>query len=166
MVILVSSFGLPVMAKFVFQFDAVLRQRALAEQERQRDLAAAQAEMVRLQGELRELNDSMRASAADLKDNRLTGPIDVAFLAAHRRYSVAMQRQGMQLVQDMARQQRKVEDAQRGLAEAAKERKVMEKLREKQHERWREEQARKEMAELDEVGMQLAQRQAAAASDH
>ena len=153
------------MAKFVFQLDALLRQRALIEQERQRDLAAAQAAMVRLQGELRALNDSLQSSAADLKDNRLTGPIDVAFLAAHRRYSVAMQRRGMQLVQDMARQQRKVDDAQRSLAEAAKERKVMEKLREKQHERWREEQARKAMAEMDEVGMQLAQRQAAAASD-
>ena len=153
------------MAKFVFQFDAVLRQRALAEQERQRELAAAQAEMVRLQGELKALNDSIQSSAADLKDNRLTGPIDVAFLAAHRRYSVAMQRRGMQLVQDMARQQRKVEDAQRLLAEAAKDRKVMEKLREKQYERWREEQARRETVAQDEVGMQLAQRQSAAAAD-
>jgi len=146
------------MPKFVFQFDAVLRQRLLAEQERQRDLAVLQAEMVRLQNELKALNDSIQASAADLKDNRLTGPIDVGFLAAHRRYSMAMQRKGMQLVQDMARQQRKVDDAQRLLAEAAKDRKVMEKLREKQYERWRTEQAGKELAATDEVGMQLAQR--------
>jgi flagellar export protein FliJ len=117
--------------------------------------------MVRLQGELKALNDSIRDSAADLKDNRLTGPIDVAFLAAHRRYSVAMQRRGMQLVQDMARQQRRVDDAQRGLAEAARERKVMEKLREKQYERWREERARKEMAEGDEVAMRLSQSRSA-----
>jgi flagellar FliJ protein len=153
------------MAKFVFNLDAVLRQRLLAEQERQRDLAVHQGEMVRLQGELKALNDSIQSSAADLKDNRLTGPIDVAFLAAHRRYSVAMQRRGMQLVQDMARQQRKVDDAQRLLAEAAKDRKVMEKLREKQYERWRAEQASKELAATDEVGMQLAQRRALNAAD-
>ena len=153
------------MARFVFQFDAVLRQRLLAEQERQRDLAVLQAEMVRLKNELKALNDSIQSSAADLKDNRLTGPIDVAFLAAHRRYSMAMQRKGMQLVQDMARQQRRMDDAQRLLAEAAKDRKVMEKLREKQYERWRAEQAGKELAATDEVGMQLAQRQALNAAD-
>ena len=153
------------MARFVFNLDPVLRQRLLAEQERQRDVAVLQAEMVRLQNELKALNDSMQASAADLKDNRLTGPIDVAFLAAHRRYSVAMQRKGMQLVQDMARQQRKVDDAQRLLAEAAKDRKVMEKLREKQYERWRQEQAAKELAATDEAGMQHARRQALNAAD-
>lgn len=140
------------MARFVFSLESVLRQRKHAEQERLRDLAIVQTEMTRLQNELKALNDSIQSSAADMKANHLTGSLDVAYLAAHRRYSVAMQRRGFSLVQDMARQQRKVDDAQRLLADAAKERKVVEKLRERQLERWKSEIGRKELAEADEVG--------------
>ena len=45
--------------------------------------------------------------------------------------------------------------AQTGLAEAAKQRKIMEKLRERQQERWQAEQSRKELALSDEVAMQM-----------
>jgi flagellar FliJ protein len=96
-----------------------------------------------------------------MKANHLTGPLDVGYLAAHRRYSVAMQRKGLSLVQEMARQQKKVDEAQRLLAEAAKERKVIEKLREKQFERWKAEAERKELAEADEVGAQWGYRRQA-----
>ena len=154
------------MPRFVFNLETVLRQRQRAEHEQQRELAAAQSEMVRLQAELKALNDALQASSAEMKAGHLTGTLDVNYLAAHRRYTVAMQRAGHVLVQDMARQQRKVDDAQRLLAEAAKERKVLEKLKERQRERWAAEIQRKELAELDEVGMQLARRQATdAASD-
>src|SRR6476646_6780471 len=101
------------MPKFVFNLESVLRHRAFAEQDRMRDLAVAQAEMTRLQGELKSLNESMQASALDMKANHLTGSLDVNYLAAHRRYTVAMQRKGLMLVQEMARQQKKVDDAQR-----------------------------------------------------
>ena len=100
-----------------------------------------------------------------MKSGHLTGTIDVNYLAAHRRYTVAMQRAGQVLVQDLARQQRKVDDARRLLAEAAKERKVLQKLEERQRERWAAEVRRKELAELDEVGLQLANRQAAQAAE-
>ena len=146
------------MPKFVFPLEALLRQRQSAERERQRELALCQAEMVRLQQELKQLNDELQGSDADMKANRLMGALDVAFLAAHRRYSLAMQRKGQGLVQDLARQQKKVDDAQRLLAEAAKKRKVIEKLREKQFERWRQEIERKEQAAADEAGAQFGYR--------
>ena len=154
------------MPKFVFRLQPVLRHREHVEQERLRDLAVAQAEMTRLQNELKALNDALQSGAADMKLNHLSGRLDVNYLAAHRRYTVAMQRKGMTLVQDMARQQKKVDDAQRLHAEAAKERKVIEKLREKQHERWAAEINRKEAAQLDEVGMQMAYRDHAATADN
>jgi flagellar FliJ protein len=146
------------MARFVFRLEAVLRHRRHAEQERMRELAVCQAEVTRLQAELKAINDSMRSSAQDMKAN-LTGPLDVGYLAAHRRYSVAMQRKGLLLVQEMARQQKKVDEAQRLLTEAAKERKVIEKLRERQLERWKAEVGRRELAEADEAGAQWGYRQ-------
>ena len=101
-----------------------------------------------------------------MKENHLTGPIDVNYLAAHRRFTVAMQRKGLAIVQDMARQQAKVDEAQRLLGEAAKERKIIEKLREKQHERWKAEAARREAAQLDEVAMQMTYRREAITADN
>src|SRR4051812_20825190 len=124
------------MPKFVFNLESVLRHRLHVEQERQRELAAAQAEMTRLQAELKSLNDALQVSSAQMKAGHLTGTLDVNYLAAHRRYTVAMQRAGQVIVQDMVRQQRKVDDAQRLFSEAAKERKVLEKLREGRREQW------------------------------
>ena len=80
------------MPKFVFPLESVFRHREHAEKERMRELAVCQAEMTRLQQELKALNDSMQASAQDMKANHLTGSLDVNYLAAHRRYTVATQR--------------------------------------------------------------------------
>jgi flagellar export protein FliJ len=78
------------------------------------------------------------------------------FLAAHRRFLVGMQRQAVGIAQKMALVQRAVDDARAALAEAARQRKVIEKLREKQLQRWRADIERRELAQLDEIGMQLA----------
>src|SRR4051812_18515458 len=105
------------MPKFVFQLDGVLRQRKHVERERQRELATVQAQFAQLQNELRALNDRVTGATTDLRDNRLTGVLDLAFLAAHRRFIAATQRQAMALVQKMALVQRQVEDAQKALAD-------------------------------------------------
>ncbi|HEV2294365.1 MAG TPA: flagellar export protein FliJ [Tepidisphaeraceae bacterium] len=146
------------MAKFVFKFDGVLRQREHVETQRQRELAIVQQEMTGLQIELRALNDSVRASTADLRDNHLTGPLDLNFLAAHRRFTLAMARKGTALVQQIATVQKRLEIAQAALAEAAKQRKIIEKLRERSLQRWKDTLARNEMIETDETAMQIGYR--------
>ena len=152
------------MAKFVFQLQAVLRHREHEEQEKQRLLADAQAEMVRLQEQLSRLDGSVQTSLDDLRNNRLIGPLDMRYLASHRRFVLAVRQEAMAVVQAMARQQLKVEEAQRALAEAAKERKVIEKLRERQHERWRADEAHREFVALDEVATQMGFRAATTAA--
>jgi flagellar FliJ protein len=144
------------MPKFVFHLEAVLTQREHVERQRQRELAIVQSQFAKLEGELRALNERVTTATEDLRQNHLTGVIDLAFLAAHRRFIAATQRQAMAMVQRMAVVRRDVEAAQLALAEAAKQRKVIEKLKERQFERWRAEQSRKELAELDEVNMQLS----------
>jgi hypothetical protein len=93
--------------------------------------------------------------------NRLVGRLDMAYLAAHRRFALAHAAQGMAIVEQMARQQKKVDDAQRLLAEAAKERKILEKLRERHFERVRAGQLAKEAAQADEASTQWTHRVAA-----
>jgi flagellar FliJ protein len=144
------------MPKFVFQLEGVLRHRKTLEEQRQRELGVAQTELSKMQAELRSMDEAAKGVSTDVRDNRLTGTLDMAFLAAHRRYVLAMQRKAVALAQRMALQQQAVDAARRQLAEAAKQRKIIEKLRERQFERWRADAALKASAELDEVNMQLA----------
>jgi flagellar FliJ protein len=144
------------MAQFKFKLQAVHRQRELAEQERQRDFALAQGKLVLEQQELKRLDETVRLAVTDLRENQLVGPLNLSFLAAHRRFMLAMQRQGMaQLVKvDAAK---KVVDAARvKLLEAARQKKIIEKLREQQEAEWKALAARKETADLDEIATQMS----------
>jgi len=144
------------MARFVFKLAGVLKQRLHEERRRQRELAERQANLAALQQRLKELNDRVQQTNDDVRSNHLTGPLDMNFLAAHRRFLAATQRGAVEIVQRMAIAQKQVDEALAHLAEASKQRKIIEKLREKQFERWRAEQDRKEVAELDEVAMQMS----------
>jgi flagellar FliJ protein len=143
-------------AKFRFSLEGVLKHRLHVEQERQRALAVLQGRMTALKQELARIEQTVKQSTDDLRGSRLTGALDMAFLAAHRRFVLGMQSKAVAVVQDMARLQVQVDEAQRLAAEAAKQRKIIEKLKEKQLQRWRQEQSQRELAALDEIGMQLA----------
>ena len=143
------------MAKFVFRLEVVLKQRKRAEQQAQRELALRQATLVQAQNELKQLDEQVKAATESVRQNHLTGVLDLNFLAAHRRFLNAMQRKGMGIVQRIAVAQKQVDDARAVLAEAAKQRKAIERLREVQHERWRQEQSRRDLAQLDEIGSQI-----------
>jgi flagellar FliJ protein len=149
------------MAKFVFKLDGVLKHRTNIEHQRKRELAFVQAQMTALDGELRALDSSVRASVEDLRTNRLLGKIDLSFLAAHRRYSIAMQRKAMGIAEKMAAIQQHVDRARRNLSEASKQRKILEKLRERLLARWTEAIERRDVAEMDEIAMQLGHEQLA-----
>jgi flagellar FliJ protein len=144
------------MSKFIFRLEPVLKQRKREEQERQRELASRELVVVNLQNDLKRLDESLQGAAEDLRKNHLTGAINLNFLTAHRRFLTAMQRQGIGIVLQVAGAQVLVDEARQQLAEAAKRRKVIEKLREKQFARWREDQERRELAQLDEIGAQIA----------
>lgn len=153
------------MARFDFKLDGVLRHRLNIERERQRELALLQARMQPLQAELRQFDLGAREATEDLRKNQLTGRLDMGFIAAHRRFVVSMQQKAMGIIQKMAALQTEVDQARAVLAEAAKQRKIMEKLKDKQYQRWLAEINRKEAEELDEIGMQLSFRQLGEASD-
>jgi flagellar protein FliJ len=144
------------MAKFKFKLQGVLRQREHAEQEKMRALAVCLKQEADCQAEIAQLNDSVQKSNDDMRAHHLMGVLDMSFITAHRRFMIAMHRQAASLVQKLANAKQLVVQARQALAEAAKQRKVLEKLRDKQKERWQADIAAKEMRDLDEIGMQLA----------
>jgi flagellar protein FliJ len=140
--------------RFVFQLEGLLRHRRRAERERQRDLALAQREARQLENELRQLGNSMSATTNELR-TRLTGRLDLAFLAAHRRYIVTMQIKGQNILQKLSAMAPQIESRRLTLVAAARDRKAIEKLKERRKEIWLADQAKREMADLDEVSNQM-----------
>jgi flagellar export protein FliJ len=146
------------MAQFIFHLEGVLRHRKNIEHEKQRELAVVQAKMTALELQLRALDAEVKSSNDDVRQNQLTGRLDLSFLAAHRRYLASTQRRAIELAQQMAVVQRQLDLARQAVASAARDRKVLEKLRENQHAVWRDELKRKELAEQDEAAMQMSYR--------
>jgi flagellar FliJ protein len=143
------------MPKFIFKLEGVLKERKNAERQRLLQLSVVQQQMSKLQGELRRMDQTVRDAEEDLRKNRMIGKLDLPFLAAHRRFAFSMQRKAIALAEQIAKVQIGVNEAQRQLTEAVKRRKAIEKLKEKQFERWREEMARHDTLEMDEVAMQM-----------
>lgn len=144
------------MAKFVFQLQGVLRFRENIERQRQRDLGLALGERVMVEDQIRRLDEKAKAAMADLRANHLVGKIDLPFLQSHRRFMMAVQRQGTALLEQLRIRQKSVDIAQAALAEAMKEKKLLTKLRERQQGRWLEAINRKEIADLDDVATQMS----------
>ena len=154
------------MAQFVFNLDGVLRHRKLAEQQAQRVVAEKQKAVTDLEGELKTLNQDLVGATDALRGGRLTGTLDLAYLAAHRRYAADVARRGALLVGRIAAAARVVEDARRVLVEAVKQRKILETLREQQHEQWKADGARRELAEADDAAGRFAYAQQREAADN
>src|SRR4051812_46638703 len=114
------------MPRFKFQLEGVLEHRKNLEEEKQRALALVLADMHRLKNELVELDQVARKAVADLRENRLTGHLDMSFLAAHRRFTGSVQRKAIAIAKKMALVQRQIDEARSALAEAAKQRKIIE----------------------------------------
>ena len=146
------------MPQFTFKLEAVLEQRKNAERQRQRDVAAAQQALLKLQAEIDALAAVSRASAAELRSSRLSA----AALAAHQRFILSTRHKAAALKQQHADTERELRDAQAALTEAAKQRKVMEKLREREHAKWAVSQQRRDAQEAEDVArqIQLAERAA------
>jgi flagellar export protein FliJ len=144
------------MAQFKFNLQVVLEQREREERLAQMAFAQAQlvqkqheADLARIEGELRGANDYLR-------DHHLVGQIDTTMIASHRRFLIAMRSSVIAVAQQIAAARLKVEAAQRKLAAAAKDTKAIEVLRDRQKQRWMAEQEKKELALADDVAMQIA----------
>lgn len=154
------------MARFHFELEGVLRQRTNVEQIAQREYATAAQALVTLQEQLRRLDEGVKSVADDMRSHHLTGVLDVNMIASHRRYVVAMERNALELAKQIADAQSGVQKAHTKLVDAARQRKTIEKLKDKQFERWIADQYKRENADLDEAGMQIAFENIVEASKH
>ncbi|MEX2213101.1 MAG: flagellar export protein FliJ [Phycisphaeraceae bacterium] len=140
------------MAKFVFNLEPVLQQRRLAEDQCQRDLAKVTRERMILLDQLRQMQTTIVTSKRDLRDG-LIGQVDMDRVGNFARFSGQTTARAHQLVTRIAALEKQVESSRARLIDAAKARKAIERLRELQFQKWKQQQDRRESAMLDEIGV-------------
>jgi flagellar biosynthesis chaperone FliJ len=137
------------LTRFTFKLEPLLEQRRHIEQQRQRELAVCQQAMLAIQAEVDEMAVLRRASRADLRSagrgaaNRRASiapaggrRLDAGLLAAHQRFEQAMRHKSTVLSRQLEAAQTALAQARAQLLDAARKRKIIEKLRERAHARW------------------------------
>ncbi len=139
------------MAKFKFRLATLLRLREAARDERRTHLGEA----YRADDVLGEQLDGISQQLAGLRDQCCRaaglGKVDVDRLVEAQRFEVALQAQRNQLNQQRAAVGVEIERRRQALVEANRDVRVLEKLRQNQAARHRQEEDRREVKQLDEV---------------
>ena len=152
------------MPGFVFRLEALLTHRKQVEKGRQRRVAQIQQEVQAVVRLIQETEARISAENRTLGVKELTGKLDLQYIAHEKRFVGALQVKITLAVQKRAGLEQVLAGARAELLAAARARKVIDKLREKQFQRWRAQQERKEAALMDEIATQLALRNSAASS--
>jgi flagellar FliJ protein len=146
------------MKKFVFSLEPVLGQRRRVEEEKQQIVAARKRAADQAENELSRLNDEFRASSDALRQKHRE--LDADSLRLHYAHLQFLDRTIVSQIQIVAERRVALDKARADLLAAAKERKVVEKLKDRRREAHVAEEARIEQNELDDGN---ARRQARAA---
>lgn len=152
------------MPGFVFRLEALLTHRQQLEKDRQRRVAQVQQEVQVLVRLIQETQARISAENRTLGVKELTGKLDLQYIAHEKRFVGALQVKITLAVQKLAGLEQVLAGARAELLAAARARKIIEKLREKQFQRWRAQLERKEAALMDEIATQRALRGGTAGS--
>jgi|GEM_PF-1580701 len=150
------------MPAFKFRFQALLKQRQAAEDTAKRQLAERLSSKSAMENKLRSMQDTIRESKADL-GGALVGQINmqrVGHIASHASRSVF---DGHDLVRQLAIADRAVQAARELVAEARKQTKALELLKDKEFTVWKKAMNAKQAIEMDDVASSRYTRQLQAA---
>lgn len=139
------------MPKFNFRMSTLLKLREAARDERRAQLAQAfradallEQEQKRVEGELAAMQDELRRASGP-------GAVNVDRILDAQRFELALKAQKGQLAQQREQVGAEIERRRQALVEADREVRVLENLRERQRDRWREEESLRDIKRLDEV---------------
>jgi len=150
--------------RFKFRLETVLKIRKRREDAAKREVAVRLGEIARVEGEMAALREQIRVEIDGFRASHATGQINVTQIARHRHWLVHLDR-GVLTCENRLRELRERLSGDRAaLAEARKRVRVLEKLEERQRERYMKDLNRAEVRELDEISNVLFVRQRAAAA--
>lgn len=150
------------MPNFKFRLGTVLRLREAARDERRASLAEALRLEDTLRGRVREFDAKLAELSAQHLQAIGPGLVNVDRLIDTHRYGLVIAAERGMLLKQLAALALETEKRREALTVADGEVRVLEKLRETQHERYLEEEQRQEVKMLDEVASRLSFREEAA----
>jgi flagellar FliJ protein len=145
------------MPKFKFRLATLERLREAARDQRRAQLAEAQ----RIADDIQRQIDDLATQLEDLKEQQLAapGPVDIDRLMTAHRYEMVLRVEQQQAHAQRATVEAEVERRRSALVEADREVRTLEKLREKQRDRFRIEQELASQKQMDEVAARLHDRE-------
>ena len=151
------------MPRFIFELEAVLKQRLAEERERQQAVAALEREKQQLeelirtcQRDLTSERDELRDQLSSTRDARST--LDLRGVRFQAGASLRLVALAQRAVLELAGTHKKIDAARLLLLQATMRRKGVEMLKERRYEEWRQEQKKREEAALDELNVVRAAR--------
>lgn len=145
-------------SQYSFRFETLLHLRQQRENERQRAVAARLHEIRALEEVHATLLDRIRAQTEQSRDALRSGSPDVDELKFARHWMIRLRRGVMETALAIDKQKALLESERRQLAEAAKEKKVLARLKERRLAEYLAELDRREQLDLDESNSQRAAR--------
>lgn len=145
------------MAKFVFNLEAVRKQRSALEKQRMVAVAELERERLALEYRIRAAHESVEAERLELRE-QLNGMregegrlVDLRGVRFQAGAAVVLRARTQQLVLQLAGLHKRLEKAREELRQAVAARKAVDLLRDRRFEEWRRELARREAMTLDEL---------------
>lgn len=146
------------MKKYQFRLQPLLRLRKQQEEQKKRAVGALMTQIHDLQRQALELADAIKTEGDILKQQYQEGKVDLHWVSHYRRYVTSVQRAIAEKIQAATSIQGKLHQARTELVEAARQSKILEKLKEKQQKQYDREWQKKENRELDEIGSNVCVR--------
>lgn len=151
------------MAGFIFELQAVLDHRTAVERQRQRDVAALEAQRVGLEEEIRGYRMRIESAREELRralGSEQGGPGSADLLAARREAAASLHliARAQQAARRLAGVLSRLDRARAELIRATVDRKAVEALRQRRFEAWKSERQRRESAAMDELNVMRAGR--------
>ena len=137
----------------------MLRLRETERDERRSELAEAYRADEIMSEQQKQIDDALAGLIAGCRKAASPGTVDIDRLIESQRYDVLLRAQKKHLAQQREMVAAEIERRRERLVEANREAHVLEKLRERQKQRYNEEEGRKEIKMLDEVAGMLKMRE-------
>ena len=136
--------------KFKYRLEGLLKVKEHIEKEKQRDHAKAMHQVIDQENKLGEI-DNNRQESMKTHRSKLTGSITVSDLMVYTRYLNKLKRDTLTGREILIGLEKDAEKKRKVLVEASKERKIYEKLKEKQRDKYLKEMTLQEKKENDEI---------------
>lgn len=143
------------MKQFKFRLESLLKLRQQAEDEKKRAVGALLAEIHEQQRQALEMDTQLQKEGDLLKEQHLQGTIDLDWVGHYRSYVTHVQEAINQRIANVMKVQGKLSHARNELAQASKEKKILEKLKEKKQQRFQKQLQRQDVRATDEIAAQL-----------